>query len=34
MGCLNFSVPVFLGYKKTKLRMLIEYDGIFHYKKI
>jgi len=33
-GLLRFDVPVFWDIEKTKLRLLIEYDGEFHYKKI
>lgn len=32
-GLLKFDIPVFWDKEKTKLRMLIEYDGIFHYEK-
>lgn len=32
-GLLKFDIPVFWNEEKTKLRMLIEYDGIFHYEK-
>ena len=32
-GLLKFDIPVFWDEEKTKLRMLIEYDGIFHYEK-
>lgn len=32
-GLLRFDVPVFCDQEKTNLRLLIEYDGIFHYKK-
>lgn len=32
-GLLRFDAPVFWDADKTKLRMLIEYDGIFHYEK-
>lgn len=32
-GLLRYDVPIFWDNEKTKLRMLIEYDGIFHYKK-
>jgi len=30
-GLLRFDVPVFWDYKKTQLRLLIEYDGIQHF---
>ena len=33
-GLLKFDVPVFWDDNKTQLRLLIEYDGEFHYKKI
>jgi hypothetical protein len=32
-GLLKFDVPVFWGEEKNQLRLLIEYDGIFHYEK-
>ncbi len=32
-GLLKFDVPIFWDIEKTRLRMLIEYDGIFHYEK-
>lgn len=32
-GLLKFDVSIFWDEEKTKLRMLIEYDGIFHYEK-
>ena len=32
-GLLRFDESVFWDKEKTKLRMLIEYDGIFHYEK-
>ena len=32
-GLLRFDVPVFWDEERTKLRLLIEYDGIFHYEK-
>lgn len=32
-GLLRFDKAVFSDKDKTKLRMLVEYDGIFHYKK-
>lgn len=32
-GLLRFDAPVFWDEEKTQLRMLIEYDGIFHYEK-
>jgi len=32
-GLLKFDVPVFWDEDKTQLRLLIEYDGIFHYEK-
>lgn len=32
-GLLRFDISVFWDKKQTKLRMLIEYDGIFHYEK-
>jgi len=32
-GLLRFDIPVFWDKEKTKLRMLIEFDGIFHYEK-
>ena len=32
-GLLKFDIPVFWNEEKTNLRMLIEYDGIFHYEK-
>ena len=31
-GLLRFDAPIFWDNKKTKLRGLIEYDGIFHYR--
>jgi len=30
---LKFDVPIFWDIEKTKLKMLIEFDGIFHYEK-
>jgi len=33
-GLLKFDIPIFWDEEKTQLRMLIEYDGIFHYEKI
>ena len=32
-GLLRYDIPAFYDVKQTKLRMLIEYDGIFHYEK-
>ena len=32
-GLLRYDIPVFWDEEKTKLRMLIEYDGEFHFKK-
>jgi len=32
-GLLKFDFAIFYDIEKTKLRMLIEYDGIFHYEK-
>jgi len=32
-GLLRFDVPIFWDKEKTQLRMLIEYDGIFHFEK-
>lgn len=32
-GLLKYDVPLFWDKEKTKLRMLIEYDGEFHYEK-
>ena len=31
-GYLKFDVPVFWDKEKTKLRILIEYDGVFHFR--
>lgn len=33
-GLLRFDVPVFWDKEKTQLRMLIEFDGIFHFEKV
>ena len=32
-GLLKYDVPIFYDEEKTMLRMLIEYDGEFHYEK-
>jgi len=33
-NCLRFDFAIFEDINKSKLKLLIEYDGIFHYKKV